>query len=200
MKKRVVVVTEGDTEYDFVQRVLRSELKNADVIARNMRGGSISVPYVLKYIRPLLYDKFDCITTMVDFYKFANPGRGNSADDMQRKLAAEVEQSNRGSRTVFLPYVQKHEFEALLFADRTAMSKCLDLSAAQHKKLNAIKGKPEDINHDAPPSVRILGIHGGYEKVINGVDIVQEIGLVKIAHECPRFGEWLAKLRKIAEQ
>ena len=197
--KRVAVVVEGSTEYNFVQDVLRREFKNVDVVARDMRGGGISVPSVLRRILPLLHGKFDCVTTMVDFYKFANPGRRSDADDIQRELAKAVGTNNRGG-AVFLPYVQKHEFESLLFADRDAVSEYLGLSAAQHKKLNAVKGKPEDINHDAPPSKRIIGIHGEYNKAVDGIEIVRNIGLAKIARECPRFGKWLARLKKIAKQ
>ena len=199
MTKRIAVVTEGETEYDFVRRVLRHELKDVDVIARNMRGGRISVQYLLGDIRQLLYDKFDCVTTMVDFYKFANPGRKSGADDIERELAKAVEQNNRG-KTVFLPYVQKHEFEALLFADRKAISEHLKLSAAQRKQLNAVKGKPEDIDRDMPPSRRLLDICPEYEKTADGIEIVRKIGLAKIARECPRFGKWLSRLKKIAKQ
>ena len=197
MTKRIAVVVEGRTEYNFVRNVLRYELKNVEVIARNMRGGSISVPHVLKYIRPLLYDRFDCVTTMVDFYKFANPGRKSGADDIQRELAEAVEQNNRGG-AVFLPYVQKHEFEALLFADRKAISERLKLSAAQNKKLNAIEDKPEDIDHGMPPSRRFMDIYPEYEKAVDGIEIIRKIGLAKIARECPRFGGWLGELRRIA--
>ena len=199
MTKRIAVVTEGETEYDFVRRILRHKLKDVDVIARNMRGGRISVQYLLGDIRQLLYDKFDCVTTMVDFYKFANPGRKSGADDIERELAKAVEQNNRGG-AVFLPYVQKHEFEALLFADRRAISERLKLSAAQCKKLNAIKGKPECIDHDTPPSRRLLDICPEYEKTADGIEIVRNIGLAKIVRECPRFGKWLSRLKKIAKQ
>ena len=195
--KRIAVVVEGRTEYNFVRNVLRHELKNVEVIARNMRGGSMSVPYVLKYVRPLLYDRFDCVTTMVDFYKFANPGRKSGADDIQRELAEAVEQNNR-SGAVFLPYVQKHEFEALLFADRKAISERLKLSGAQNKKLNAIEDKPEDIDHGMPPSRRLMDIYPEYEKAVDGIEIIRKIGLVKIAGKCLRFGGWLGELRKIA--
>ena len=198
--KRVAVVAEGSTEYNFVQDVLRCELKNVDVVVRDMRGGGISVPSVLRRILPLLHGKFDCVTTMVDFYKFANPGRNKSAEDIEGELAKNAAQNKRGGGPVFLPYVQKHEFESLLFADRDAVSEYLGLSAAQHKKLNAVKGKPEDINHDAPPSKRLIGIHGEYNKAVDGIEIVRNIGLAKIARECPRFGKWLSRLKKIAKQ
>lgn len=197
--KRVAVVVEGSTEYNFVQDVLRCELKNVDVVVRDMRGGGISVPSVLRRVRPLLSGKFDCVTTMVDFYKFANPGRKSGADDIQRELAEAVEQNNRG-RSVFLPYVQQHEFEALLFADRNAVCAHLYLSAAQCGKLNAIKGAPESIDHDTPPSRRLLDICPEYKKTADGIEIVRNIGLAKIARECPRFGKWLSRLKKIAKQ
>ena len=197
--KRIAVVVEGRTENNFVKNILRHELKDAEVIARNMHGGNISVPHVLKYIRPLLCDKFDCVATMVDFYRFTNPGRKSGADDIQRELAEAVGQNNHG-KTVFLPYVQQHEFEALLFADRGAVCAHLDLSAAQRGKLNAIKGAPENIDHDMPPSRRLTDICPEYAKAVDGIAIIRKIGLAKIARECPRFGGWLAKLKKIARR
>lgn len=200
--KRVAVIVEGDTEERFVNHVLRDELAGVALIPLNLSGGAVSMHYMLGSIVPLMYERHACVTTMVDFYKFKNPARKSGAEDIERELAEAVEEkvrhSRTGSRTVFLPYLQKHEFEALLFADREIMAECLGLSGAQRRKLTAIKGNPEDIDHDHPPSKRIIDIHRKYEKEINGVEIARKIGLAKIARECPRFGGWLAELRKIA--
>lgn len=202
--KRIAVVVEGDAEERFVNQVLRDELAGAMLIIQNLSGGAFSKHYMLKSITPLMHEKYACVTTMVDFYRFKNPGRKSEVGDIERELAGAVEEkirgSRKGSRTVFLPYVQKHEFEALLFADREIMSECLGLSAEQNKKLKAISGKPEDIDHDCPPSKRIIGIHPKYQKGINGIEIAQKTGIPKIARECPRFGGWLAELKKIARR
>lgn len=61
---------------------------------------------------------FDAVTSLVDFYGFRDDLSGDP-DALQERLFAEIE--NRIGREVnrekMLPYVQRYEFEALLFSD-----------------------------------------------------------------------------------
>lgn len=197
--KRIAFVVEGATEEFFVNRILRGELTNAELTVVNLKGGGFSLPAMLRHITPLLYAKFSCITTMVDLHRFRNPGHKSDANGIQRELEDAVNAVNR-SNTMFLPYVQKHEFEALLFADRQAISGHLQLKAEQHKKLQSITGAPEDINHGKPPSKWLGNIYSRYDKLIDGIEIARNIGLPKITRECPHFAGWLVKLKEAAKQ
>lgn len=199
MNNRVAVVAEGNTERDFVTKFLQDEMPEIIFSAVNLEGGSVSTERVLGNVRRLLPGKFACITTLVDFYRFKGAsGRCvKDVEDDMRKEACRLRV--RWGRTQFLPHVQKHEFEALLFADRQEASKHLRLSDEQISQLNAIEGKPEDINHKNSPSKLIGKIHPRYNKPSNGVDIVRKIGLRKIMLECPHFAGWITELRKITQ-
>ncbi len=198
MTKRVACVVEGETEQDFVSGVLQSELAGLHFSVVNLRGRRIALDRLIGSIKPLLSSGFACVTTLIDFYGFKDPDASDSAEALEKKMRGEINPFLRYG-TQFLPYVQKHEFEALLFSDKEAMAEHLRLTGAQRGQLNKIKGCPEDINHDAPPSKQILQIHRRYHKRIDGIEIVRKIGLAKIEGQCPKFANWLAKLREIAK-
>ncbi|SFQ30978.1 protein of unknown function [Roseivivax halotolerans] len=100
----------------------------------------------------------------------------------------------------FIPYVQMHEFEALLFSDVEVIS---SLIGDEHlPKLWEIRNSyetPEDINNGAltAPSKRLISIHSGYNKVVNGELISEGIGVDKIRKECPGFDVWLKSIERL---
>ena len=104
----------------------------------------------------------------------------------------------------FVPYIQLHEFEALLLSDPSAFAaqflshdkpiEHLIQLAAQHES-------PELIN-DGPttaPSKRIIQQIPEYEgaKVSVGPLIAAKIGLLAIRQKCPHFDEWLRILKQL---
>lgn len=103
-----------------------------------------------------------------------------------------------------IPYVQLHEFEALLFSDISAFEWVIEGwgTEAEHA-LYTIKQKfknPEKINDNphTAPSKRLDNIFDGlYSKVEHGPVIAEEIGLEKIREECPHFDRRLTKLEKL---
>ena len=52
---------------------------------------------------------------------------------------------------------------------------------------------PEDINDNpnTAPSKRLIQNIKGYNKVIDGVSIIEEIGLPEILNKCSRFRNWI---------
>lgn len=196
--KRAAIVVEGETEMDFVEHVLQREITEMHFAVINMRGGNISVERLHENIKPLLPSKFACISTFVDLYKF-DGSDGGGAEGIEDALMERV-RPMKPQGTEFLPYVQKHEFEALVLAGKEVVSEHLALQPAQRKQLNAIVVAPEDINHKSPPSKHIVGIHPRYNKRIDGIEIIRKIGLAKVADKCPRFDRWLSRLREIAKQ
>ena len=64
-----------------------------------------------------LYRSFDAVTSLVDFYGFERKGDA-TVEELEAKILGRVREkigSGWDERKV-LPYVQRHEFEALLFA------------------------------------------------------------------------------------
>jgi hypothetical protein len=104
----------------------------------------------------------------------------------------------------FIPYIQLHEFEAILFCDPTYFAYFYDECEAQIAELQAIADRhdtPELIN-DGPntaPSKRIVAQIPDYEdaKAAVGPEIAELIGLETIRSKCPHFHAWLSRLEKL---
>ena len=102
----------------------------------------------------------------------------------------------------FVPYVVMHEFEGLLFSDPDRFAQSLgkpDLAA----ELRAIRQEfqtPEDINDspDTAPSKRVLELHRGYQKPVNGILAMAELGLDTVRKACPLFNAWVSTLEQQA--
>lgn len=58
---------------------------------------------------------------------------------------------------------------------------------------------PEDINSNPnlAPSKRLIEAISGYEKVVYGSCLAEEIGLESIMERCPLFSQWFSTLRSI---
>ncbi|MEG2243767.1 MAG: DUF4276 family protein, partial [Muribaculaceae bacterium] len=97
----------------------------------------------------------------------------------------------------FIPYIQLHEFEALLFSNNNGFEYFYDeiISSQTNKIINQYRN-PEDINTtpNGAPSKRILAIKKDYDKVIEGNLIAMEVGINSILKECPRFKSWIDNL------
>ncbi len=137
---RVCVLVEGDTEESFVDSILGPEFTPKTVllypILFRRRGGSFRYTKCQKVIlNTLKQDRSVYVTTMVDFYGMPAdwPGRNESQScrDYQDKTQR-VEQAlsddivakmgESWSPAQFIPYVQMHEFEALLFSDTSILA------------------------------------------------------------------------------
>ena len=101
----------------------------------------------------------------------------------------------------FIPYVQMHEFEGLLFSNPSQLAYALrrqDL-AQQFWAIRKDFETPEHID-DSPvtaPSKRIQNLFPRYRKVQMGETAAKAIGLRKIRQQCPLFNAWLDKLEKL---
>lgn len=112
-------------------------------------------------------------------------------------------------RELFIPYVQVHEFEALLFGDVAKMADVLshvsklDASSLSNRLGSIVEsaGQAEAINdgHDTCPSRRISSIVPAYRKPLYGPIIAARIGLQVLKQACPHFGQWVERLESLAE-
>ena len=143
-------------------------------------------------------------TTMIDLYGLPSgfPGLTESrrlADPVARVRFLEGWFADDIGHHRFVPYIQLHEFEALLFSDPQSFAVAFPGIGAEVAKLEAIRqqfGTPEliDDGPDTCPSRRICGILPQYVKPTSGPLIVNRIGLARLRAECPHFAEWLANL------
>ena len=222
---RILVHVEGQTEETFVNRVLAPHLcgiGHTSVSARllgnarqrSRRGGIRPWNSVRRDIlNHLQEDQTALATTMVDYYGLPHTWPGREQGGREATLsarAASVEQgilqdvsTEIGYPARFVPYVVMHEFEGLLFSAPDRFAQSLGRPDLE-SEFQAIRGEfetPEDINDspDTAPSKRIIGLYKGYEKPLNGVFALEQIGLDTVREACPLFNAWIAALEQRAE-
>lgn len=219
---RVRILVEGQTEETFVNEILGPHLNQIGVYPYaflfRKKGGSFAYQRARKEILNSLKEDTTCTcTTMVDFYGMPNdwPGRIESqvVRDYQDK-AQRVEQAllenilaqmgDSWNPARFIPYVQMHEFEALLFSDTSILANRAskpNVSAHLERVLQSFSC-PEEINdnYDTCPSRRIIKHIENYVKTVDGIIAAREIGLAKMRLECPHFNEWITKLEGIGNR
>lgn len=195
---RLGISVEGATEREFVSRLLRPHLARFGlmVVAVDLRG-NVSLDKI-KGVLPALLGGFDHVSTLYDFYRFK--GRGERSIDQLELAIGELVEPERRLRLT--PYVQRYEFEALLFAVPQQTVEWLQGSANQIKAMQeAVKssGSPEMINDsfETSPSHRMQKLFAGYDKKLHGPEIVELAGLAAIRKECPRFDAWVSKLEML---
>ncbi len=101
----------------------------------------------------------------------------------------------------FIPYIQLHEFEALILSDPSGFaSRFIEHVAGIRDLVDMCADfrSPELIDDDVnnAPSKRIIRAIPDYKgtKASAGPLIAQRIGLRTIRQKCPHFNEWLTKL------
>jgi hypothetical protein len=220
---RVIALVEGATERNFVRAVVAPWLATRQVSATaclvgkpNQKGGVRNYSATRRELEALLkQDVNRYVTTMFDYYGMPTswPGRGEAGKLAYAKKAAHVEQATAddvakklgSSFNVrrFIPYVQMHEFEALLYAVPEKLETVLQLPELA-TKMWAIRRKfqtPEqidDIPHTAP-SKRLLKLNPAFEEAHHGPIAAQRAGMDALMKECPHFRGCVEKLVALAQ-
>jgi hypothetical protein len=216
---RLHAVVEGQTEETFFRDTLAPVLAEHEIYADvnrittgrkrtiTFRGGLLAYEHLRRDLT--LWMKQDrkpdsWFTTMVDLYRLPAdfPGIGKAAaisDPIERVRFLENELQADLEHRQFMPYIQLHEFEALLFSDPSAFSIAFPNDTAAIAKLNEIRGaapSPEHIDdgEDTSPSKRICRLLPGFVKPASGPIIAKEIGLHRIRSDCRHFNAWIEKL------
>jgi hypothetical protein len=218
---RVHVLVEGEAEETFAREVLSPYFGPHGIYLlprrlgkRGHKSGVCKYPRAQREILlTLKQDARAFCTTMFDYY-------GMPPDWPKRKEAGSKPFAERGilveeamlvdissqlgggfDRSRFIPYVQMHEFEALLFSDPKVLAGVLELTDdAPIRRITDQFTSPEEINdgQQTAPSKRIRGLNPGYAKVLDGVRISQRIGLQTMRTECPHFNGWIQTLEALA--
>jgi len=225
MTVRLHVIVEGQTEEEFVKRVLAPHLGLVGVftdvrcVMTSRRGAYWRRGGLLDYRRAetdiRLWMKgdqgadawfstmFDLYALPVDFPEFVQIGKGTSPNDRARRL--ETAFASRVGHPRFVPYIQVHEFEALIFADaRKLEGEFLERKAGVRKLVQLADevGNPEmiDDGEQTAPSKRIIRQIPEYEgrKASAGPLVVERIGLDVLRQRCQHFAEWLGRLERLA--
>lgn len=205
--KRLVFIVEGDCELAFIEKMVIPYLyqntdcngwsMNAQKITTsrklNKKGGNINYAYLKNEIERVLAQGNVWITTFLDFFRLPNDfpaydSDGRKIDDIEKAIRQDI-----GSENVF-PYIQKYEFETLLFSSISGFELLLDDKDDLHQIENIIEEYPnvEDINGGAEtaPSKRLLSIFN-YDKTTDSDLILSELSIDRIMEKCPRFNQWM---------
>lgn len=221
--KNLYFIVEGDSEEQFVKRILKPYLISKglphygiNVIMIEMKGGGHGVnniEHLKNTIKPILYYKDQpVITTLIDHYRLNSetklPGYNEciKESDIEKRLSKMEEKLNDAVQSIksyrfFIPYIQRHEFETFLFADP---EQGFDLEDERIKQavvdLCNSFASIEDINctPKGAPSERLKKIYlkygKKYRKADDAVDIAELTTIEKMLDKCPRFKNWIDTL------
>ena len=210
---RLCIICEGQTELGFVEKLLVPHLRTFGIYtypsllktrSGKQGGGSVSVRRLGEHIRNE-YRNVNFLTTLVDYYGFKDiKGRTKAKLEQDIRNEAEALIGQRFEAHYVRPYVQMHEFEALLFSDISKFELHDHWDNEAEKRLQRICDAfetPEDINNSprTAPSKRLNDIFSGYgnNKTLYGPLIAEDIGLDKIREKCPLFDQWVGELEQL---
>lgn len=153
-----------------------------------------------------LHRNFDFVTSLVDLYGCRGRLEHENIEELERRIDSAIDEriAHDWNRSSVFAYVQKHEFEGLLFSEVGAFANVLNPSARSIESLRDVRASfptPEDID-DGPetaPSKRIIQLVPGYRKRTYGPLLANEIGLTRIRDECPRFDSWISRLESLSQ-
>lgn len=210
--KRLYVIVEGQTEQEFINTLVAPYLQNYGIYSvtpilihtsKTGKGGFVNYQHLKNDAKRLLNSqKQDVVVSMlVDFFRCPEiPDKEKwsaKASHMEQVKAMEqcIKEDINDAR--FIPYIQLHEFEALLFASNKGFEIYFNKEeSAATQSIIAQYENPEDINTtpEGAPSKRILSIKNDYDKVLEGNLIALETGFPAIMEKCPRFRAWIETL------
>lgn len=208
---RIVFIVEGDTEIQFVKKQIIPYLQekcgyhipmNAQKITtnkkKNCKGGNVGIEYLRNEIRKIAASGDTFITTLLDFFRLPNDFPNYTTDKtkvtgIEQGLTATM--TGIVSHNRFLPYIQLHEVEALMFIKVEGFELFIDEDRQRQELQNIIAQypNPEDINGGSAtaPSKRLEKIFPTYNKVVYSGLVFDELSIDEIRNKCHRFNSWL---------
>jgi hypothetical protein len=220
--RRINILVEGQTEETFVKRLLAPNFWNHEVFfsprmpptsASGVGGGRSFERWLRVASHWLLRDTTAYLTCMFDVYGLPRdfPGleastRISNALDRAEFLENQFRDSMKhrvGEDAVrrFIPYLQLHEFEALVFC---GLSELEQLEPTWRGRATACAAEvvgfesPEHINNSrqTAPSKRLARHFCGpaYRKTLHGILALDAIGLDVVRHRCHRLNGWLGRI------
>ena len=224
----VYLVVEGQTEQTFIRDVLAPRIASHGIFLYprligkpGHKGGDIRFERASIDIGEFLKQRSDTyISTMFDYFRISPAWPGRNTVNEQLALGRRLSASEKAelletatlneiasafptlnADTRFIPYIEMHEFEALLFSDPGKLAEGLSVTSQTTQNILAQYTNPEEINDDPikAPSKRIEQLRPGYRKVVMGKTISDAIGIPSIREKCPHFDQWLTRLETLRD-
>lgn len=216
--KRLIIVCEGPTEQEFVRDVLQPHFLPKEIfiqgpLIKKSGGGIVPWAALKTQIDLHLRDANAFVTTFIDYYgipdrydypgweaakKVVNPSE--RMDFLEEQMLLSI---GEDFRSRFIPYYQLHEFEGLLFNNLASFDATFEPTEIRDRpELESILNRydnPELINNDPvnAPSKRLGRIIEGYNKIVYGSILADNIGMVNLRKKSPRFNAWVKRLESI---
>lgn len=212
--REIIIIVEGQTEEEFVNSSLKHHLVGIGAptvtpilleTSPGFYGGDMSYKrYRDNAVNLLASNPNAVVTSLIDFYQLSNdfpnylagtalPDKNQVVNFLEAEVASDI------ANPLFLPYIQLHEFEGLLFTEIRGFDYLPNLSAASRLEIENILHmypNPELINDGVltAPSKRLKSLINRYKKTFHGPVIALENGIQPILAKCPRFKEWVDKI------
>lgn len=220
---RLYMTVEGHTEREFANTVLKPHLAQFSVGLStrilvtnrklNQRGGLLNFATLYNDLTRLMRQDSQPdarFTTMIDLYGLPNEFPGWTEAQQKHQSIARITVLETALQATFndhrfIPHIQLHEFETLLYCDLSQLATRLGdadrpLAALAQEVAHLT---PEEINEGemTAPSKRIIKHVPVYKraKVRVGPAAAAAIGLSTLREKCPHFNLWLSKLEGLAE-
>ena len=218
--KAIFLIVEGYTELEFAKSLLTPFLINNGVdtvipfpVATNAplgkKGGNRYEHLRPELLRSVKYNSNKIVTTFFDYYalppdfpNYSDCQKLPRVDERIACLESAIKADIAPNNPYFFPYIQKYEFEALLFSSNRGFERYYESEIAeQTAEIIGNYPNPEEINDNSTtaPSKRLIKIVPEYNKVLTGNILALEIGLETILQKCPRFNNWIEGLLKAAQ-
>jgi hypothetical protein len=220
--KRLIIVVEGDTEKEFVDKVLSPYLFSKGLQSVNCfkikhtKGGLTKYQHLKTDLVNCVYEQNVIVSTLIDFYalpkdfpryndSFEIINKADKLSFLEKAIVKDIETEKNNYFPNLIPYIQLHEFEALVFSSIEGILSLFGNNEAKFSEIEKIINSypnPEDINDSisTAPSKRLKNLIKGYSKVNDGIMIIEEIGIETILKKCPRFRTWVETLIEKAKE
>jgi hypothetical protein len=217
--QRVVIICEGQTEQEFCNKVLCYYLSPKQIfiqspLIKRSNGGIVCWKELKKQIENTLKEDTSAyVSLLIDYYgihKRHNFPKWEETlkiisidkriDGIEQNMLADID--NKVCHR-FIPYMQLHEFEGLLFNNIDVFKRNFNADELTGlKELQEIFNNfqnPELINTtpENAPSKRLQRIIKGYDKIVYGNILAEAIGIQNIRSKCPRFNNWISKIENL---
>lgn len=216
----VYIIVEGQTEQTFVREVLAPVMTHKGIYLYpaligkpGRKGGDIRFERAKEDIGNFLRQRPNIhISTMFDYYRLEADWPGNIKTSgrhkaIEKATRIEIATSARIKELFpeynvderFTPYIEMHEFEALLFSNVSVLAGKLNVNPSDIKEILDECGEPEEIDDGAntSPSKRLVSIDNSYRKVAMGKTISEAIGIQTMRQKCPHFNNWISTLERL---
>ena len=216
--KKLIIICEGPTEQYFCKQLLENHFRAIGIeiefpLITHSNGGIVKWIHLMSQIVTNFIADPNCfVTTFIDFYgmeahhdfpewasALLEPDKPNKMRILERGMKNALPANAQAN---FIPYIQLHEFEALVFSNYLAFEAFYEANEANFPQLKIIcdsNPNPETINNSitTAPSKRLQNCIPRYDKKSHGIPICESIGLGNIRNKCVGFNNWIIRLEAI---